>query len=1106
MSVTKILQSYLAMTPDAVAIASKSYDKDDVSIAYINASYTRLFGYTPGEAVGQPARIGHDPDTWDEFVAFVEPKFMAGEEHFLVETKCKRSDGSTFWTSISFFVVQDKEARMQYTCATYRDINDLKDREAAAAESLRERASLLAKQEQITKEVRATQKRLLAAINAYPAPFVIYDKDKVLVTCNTAYQESMSKTPDKIVPGMHITEVLHEAWDCNLVPAPVDGRQSFIDGLLAKQETHRIEDIELPGDLHQRVLRSKADNGDWVNIRLDITELVRERRQSNDLHERMMAALNAYPDPFSIFDESGRLLLWNEAFASLVDKDGTGLKAGLSHKDILKLGLRRGLFGQAYVRESERLMAREGALMHYVDLELPDGTHFRMRRSQAPNGDQVVIHQNTTEQIHQQRTAEASQNRLLSAISAYPAPFCIYDADDRLVVWNESYAASLTDTPDEVQQGMYMRDVLQLGLRRERFTAAIGQEDQWLDRIMADVAKCVPQEDLELAEGVYQRLMRSRTANGDLVMLRLDTTELVRKSQALEKSQNRLVSALNAFPDPFAIYDEGLHLVVWNAAFESNLSDKPDQFKVGMHVSDVLGIAIAEGQIPTAIGREEEWLKDYIENTASVTGTDDMAFANGDHFRSIRSRTSTGEMVVMRINITEIIHQRRALEQYANRLEEANRKITKEALHDQLTGLGNRRFLKEKFEEVSAERAIKGGELAALHIDLDRFKQINDTIGHNAGDHVLVDVANRILQLKEDDEIVARIGGDEFIVLMRVSSDSNRPEDLARALIKALSVPSFFEGRECRFGCSVGIAMTPLAREEDLLTNSDVALYNAKKAGRGQHAIFNRRDIEEMCETKALADDIIRGLDAQEFVPFYQPQLDAITGDVVGIEALARWDHPDKGILSPDHFIHVASEMNVLADIDRMIFETAIKTCETAFSAYENIPSLSFNVSAKRLEHQEILDIGQMVKSYSGEVAFELLETIYLEEESDSFLMRLDQLRELGIAIEVDDFGSGRASIVALQRIAPDRLKIDQRLVAPMRTGNNATRLVKSIIDIGKALNIGVIAEGVETSEHVQLLADLGTERLQGYYISKPVPLHGLVAFLGVPDARHRAS
>lgn len=465
----------------------------------------------------------------------------------------------------------------------------------------------------------------------------------------------------------------------------------------------------------------------------------------------------------------------------------------------------------------------------------------------------------------------------------------------------------------------------------------------------------------------------------------------------------------------------------------------------------------------------------------------DLELPGDVHHRLLRTRVENGDLVMLRIDITEVVRQRRAVERYSEKLEIANQEITHKALHDELTGLGNRRYLSDRFEEFKQRRLEAGGEMAVLHIDLDRFKHINDTMGHAAGDHVLLEVSKRILRELEPEDAVARIGGDEFVVLLHGPADGDRPERLGKTLLDALSKPVRYEGRACRFGASIGLARTPLAHVDQLLQNSDVALYKAKRRGRGQIGIFGHSDLEEVQHTKAIADDVLRAIENAEFVPFYQPQMDAKSGRIVAIEALARWRHPEKGLLAPHDFLPVATDLNVAAEIDRLIFEQAIGACQHLFGILADPPALSFNVSENRISDNDMEGIRKHVLTYSGEVSFELLETIFLEEQDDDFLHRLDQLRDFGIGIEIDDFGSGRASVIALQRINPDRVKIDRRLSALVAKGSAGLRLLRSIIEIGQALEMGVTAEGVETAEQAEILATLGCDRLQGYHFAKPM-------------------
>ena len=978
MNLDDILRNFLSLTQDAVAVGYRPASETVARLVYVNEGYCAQFVYRPEDVLGRSAVVNHDPTEWDAFTQSIAPDIEAGTPQFHAECSCIRADGSTFWASISIILCEIDEQGGRYSIAIYRDISDLKRRENTAVDALSERDRLLTEQEAIYQQLHESQSRLVAAIDAHSDPFVIYDADLRLVTCNTAYRTNMSSDPDTIQPGMHVGDVLYNAIDCGRIPEPPQGRKKFVDDIV--ENTYKggaVEDLEFVGDVHHRVIRSRAKTGDYISLRLDITELVRERRRAEEASSRLTAALNAYPYPFVIFDKDGLLVTCNTAYAESMVKTPDQIKPGMSFRDVLNLSIDDGMIAeppegrQKYFDDMEHSARSE---LPQEDLELAGDIHHRVMRHISASGDYIVLRVDITELVRQRRRLEAAQKRLLSAMNAYPGPFCIYDADYRLVNFNRQYALSITNVPRDVKIGMTLEEVMLVGLRAGTFEDGIGREEEWLHGMMARATSTQPQEDIPLRGDIHHRLFRSRSDSGDLIMVRIDMTEQVR--------------------------------------------------------------------------------------------------------------------------------QRRALQEYAERLELANSEITFKAHHDELTGLGNRRYLSEKFEELSRYRAENGGELTALHMDLDRFKQINDTIGHAAGDHVLEVVAERIREHTKTGDIVARIGGDEFVVLIWEADPTDRPQQLARGLIGEMFKPTVFEGRECRFGASIGLARTPLADEDGLLTYSDIALYKAKRAGRGQLAVFDTFDIDEMRATKALADDIMRALEHSEFVPHYQPQIDARTGRVAGVEALARWYHPEKGVLLPGSFLAVAEDLNVVAEIDKMIFEKAIVECEDAFSGMGVFPSLSFNVSTNRITEHGFEDIAHRVAAYSGEVSFELLETIYLEEEDNSFMMQLDRLRELGISIEVDDFGSGRASVVALQKIAPERLKIDGRLILPVVESQNSARLVQSIIEIGNALEIGVIAEGVATAEHAQILTELGADRLQGFYFSKPLPISRLIGYLSRTEKR----
>jgi diguanylate cyclase (GGDEF)-like protein len=686
-----------------------------------------------------------------------------------------------------------------------------------------------------------------------------------------------------------------------------------------------------------------------------------------------------------------------------------------------------------------------------------------------------------------------SYDRLLTALNSYPDPIVIYGPDLRLVSWNDGYAASVTDTPGQLVLGMHLREVLYLAVENGRYPEAVGREMEWVEGVLSEETLSKTWEDVEMEGDVHHRLLRSRPVNGDYVVVRLNSTELVRQKRSAEAAEARLVSALNAYPSPFVIYDANDCLAVWNQAYQKSMTAENAGLEVGMHRTEVARGAIAAGKIRDAVGREAKWGSTEHQSEDVAKPIQDIEVEGDIHHRLLRSRAPNGDLVIVRLEITELVRQKRSLEQYAQRLADANQAITHTAFHDDLTDLGNRRYLKTKLKELTLKRKERGGEITALHIDLDRFKQINDTMGHAVGDAVLIEVANRILRVVEPDDAVARIGGDEFVVLMYSERVDGRAEETAIELIDELSHPATVDGKICRFGASVGMAQTPIVQEEHLLTNSDVALYKAKRKGRGQLGVFDHADLEDVHRKTLLADDILRAIEQSEFFPYYQPQLDANTGVLVGLEALARWQRPSGEILEPDMFLSVASELQVVAEIDKMIFEKAVSECSAVFKGVAACPSLSFNVSTNRVGDGEIEHLRKYVELYPGQISFELLETTFLEEQNDAFMRELDELRDIGVEIEVDDFGSGRASVVALQKINPDRLKIDRRIVAATREGESGLRLLQSIVEIGNTLKIGVTAEGVETAQQARDLAALGCERLQGYHIGRPVSFSELV-------------
>ncbi|MCF6302208.1 MAG: EAL domain-containing protein [Devosiaceae bacterium] len=431
-------------------------------------------------------------------------------------------------------------------------------------------------------------------------------------------------------------------------------------------------------------------------------------------------------------------------------------------------------------------------------------------------------------------------------------------------------------------------------------------------------------------------------------------------------------------------------------------------------------------------------------------------------------------------------------------LEEAKVRIEHNALHDSLTGLPNRRYL----DEVLAGRHEEAfGTLefcSLLHIDLDWFKQINDTLGHAAGDEMLVHAANILNRNVRTADFVARVGGDEFVILCTSRLENPLLARLATRINEEMRRPLLINMRESRCSVSIGIASKEAAdaNSDQLLINADIALYHAKKEGRNTFRFYTKQLHQAAVNTKCVADEILSGIEQEQFIVHYQGQFDAKTLQISGVEALVRWEHPTRGLLGPHEFLEISEELNVMATIDALVLAQALKQMDAWKHAGLNVPRVSVNISARRLSDEKLIDGLKELNITPGTLTFEFLETILLDSSSDQVAWNIDQIRELGIDIELDDFGTGYASIVSLMKLRPKMLKIDRQLVMPITQSIAQRELVHSIVNIGSALGIGCVAEGVETMEHARIMAELGCKTLQGFGLARPMDGQAFAKFV----------
>jgi len=579
----------------------------------------------------------------------------------------------------------------------------------------------------------------------------------------------------------------------------------------------------------------------------------------------------------------------------------------------------------------------------------------------------------------------------------------------------------------------------------------------------------------------------------------LDVTENEKRKLEIETAQkiaetahSRLVNAIESLDDAFVLFDANEQIVTSNTRYRENLSDIPELLNDELSFEDRARKLVELKQRPDAVGREKEWIKERVERYRNPVEPFEMTLPGDRYVEVHESLTENGDLVSLRIDITEKRRQTQKLEQLANALEIARERAVHDSLHDALTGLPNRRYLEKHIDEHFGSE-VPGNEIAALHIDIDRFKQINDTLGHAVGDQVILHVAGVLRTLLPDSGFVAHVGADEFLLVC--NADENY-RGLSQKIMASFAEPVEVNHQACRFSVSIGLAVVPISQKSEVIINTDIALQKAKDGGRNRIATFTTQLQSELSERKALADELLHALERDEFTAFFQPQFNAQTLELAGVEALARWHHPKRGILPPAAFLSIADDLKVTGDLDSQILQQSLDACAELEAQGILPPKLSVNIGFDRIGDPDLMEDLAKLQLGSQRLSFELLETIFLDEHTEEIAVNIDRIRESGIGIELDDFGSGRASMVSLLKLRPDSIKIDRQLIIPMLETPGQIDLVRAIVELAQARDIGVTAEGVETREHARILAELGCTVLQGFAFARPLPLDELSVFL----------
>ena len=461
--------------------------------------------------------------------------------------------------------------------------------------------------------------------------------------------------------------------------------------------------------------------------------------------------------------------------------------------------------------------------------------------------------------------------------------------------------------------------------------------------------------------------------------------------------------------------------------------------------------------------------------------------------------------------VEELNYINESLSDEMRKTQEARREVEFLAYHDYLTGLPNKMMLSGYLQQAILSAARTGKLVAVLFMDLDNFKMINDTMGHSAGDQILLQVAGRLASVLRSCDLVSRIGGDEFIILLDNMNDSAGIEKAANKVIESFGSPFYTREESIYVTTSIGIAVFPEDGDdvEMLIKNSDIAMYKAKERGKSQWAFCTSHMKTKAVETMWLGNQLFRALDNGELELYYQPLVSCGTTEIIGMEALIRWNHPTLGLVLPDKFIHIAEHTGLIHSIGEWVIRTACRQNAEWQRRYGRKIHVAVNLSARQLQNTGIVKTVLAILEATGLdprfLELEITESIAFND-TESVIEILTTFRKEGISIAIDDFGTEYSSLNYLKQLPVDRIKIAMPFVHGIDTNEKDKAITKAILVLAKSMGLKVVAEGVETQRQFQFLSQRMCDDVQGFFFYRPMPAREMERLLSTPDGLQATS
>jgi len=662
-----------------------------------------------------------------------------------------------------------------------------------------------------------------------------------------------------------------------------------------------------------------------------------------------------------------------------------------------------------------------------------------------------------------------AHERLREAIDILPQGIVFLDAEGRYILWNKKYAEIYHATSDLFRTGAKLEDTLRVGVARGDYPDAAGREEAWLNERLQRLYRPGERHEQKLTDGRVILIEERLTGDGGVVGLRVDITELKQREESF-----RLLFEGNPVPMIVCALDDESVLAVNDAAVDHYGYDRG-----AFECMNIRNLQAFEAEAP--------W--------SSEQASDERAARVWKHVKA------DGSLIDVAIYSRQLMHENRpamllALMDITER-KRAEARLAFMSQHDGLTGLPNRAMLRERLDDLLVLTRRSGQKVAVLCIDLDGFKVINDALGHGVGDRLLCGVSKRLRSSLREEDFIARLGADEFVVIQQGIA---RPEDAgltAQRLIDVIGEPYLIEGHTVVVTASAGIAIAPGDGDsaDTLLKNADLALSRSKAAARGTFSFFEAGMDAKAQTRRKLEVDLRAAIEDCVLRPYYQPLIDLSSGRITGFEALVRWPHPERGMVPPSEFIPVAEETGLIGQLGSAILRRA---CSEA-AQWPGDARVAVNLSPLQFRNGNLLAVVMDALKQSGlparRLELEITETLLLDK-SDQVLATLHALRMLGVRMSMDDFGTGYSSLSYLRSFPFDKIKIDQTFVRGLAGNQDAQAIVRAIVSLGRGLGVTVTAEGIETEDELGCLRREGCHEGQGFLFSKARPQEEVLAMM----------